>query len=180
METLTAQDVIEQLRTWLVQSHNENISEQKFARKSLSQTEASEAAKLLFSHRQQLIREQYGSQWQEKQLTEGKYVMKFDYRVYGDKPADGRSLYISMHGGGNTSDAVNDRQWSNQMRLYEPKEGVYIAPRTAVNDWNMWFQSHVDTLFDRLIQLAVIFMDVNPDKVYLMGYSAGGDGAYRM
>jgi pimeloyl-ACP methyl ester carboxylesterase len=23
-------------------------------------------------------------------------------------------------------------------------------------------------------------MDVNPDKVYLMGYSAGGDGAYRM
>jgi hypothetical protein len=179
-ETITAQRVIEQLKTWLAQPYSENIAEQKFARKSLSQTEASEAAKLLFAHRQQTVREQYGRQWQEKQLTEGRYEMKFDYRVYGDKPADGRSLYISMHGGGNTSDAVNDRQWSNQIRLYEPKEGVYIAPRSAVNDWNMWFQPHVDTFCDRLIQLAVIFMDVNPDKVYLTGYSAGGDGVYRM
>jgi pimeloyl-ACP methyl ester carboxylesterase len=180
VETLTAQRVIEQLKTWLAQPQPENISGQKFARKSLSKVEASEVAKLLFSHKQQLIREKYGKQWEEKQLREGKYVMKFDYRIFGDKPADGRSLYISMHGGGNTSDSVNNKQWSNQIRLYEPKEGVYLAPRSAVNDWNMWCQPHVDTLFDRIIQLAVAYMDVNPDKVYLMGYSAGGDGAYRM
>jgi hypothetical protein len=179
-ETLMAQRAVEQLKTWLAQPRSGNIVEQKFARKSLSKIEASEAAKLLFSHKQQVIREKYGKQWEEKQLTEGKYVMKFDYRVFGEKPADGRSLYISMHGGGNTSEAVNDRQWNNQKRLYEPKEGVYLAPRSAVNDWNMWFQPHVDTLFDRIIQLAVIYMDVNPDKVYLTGYSAGGDGAYRM
>ncbi|MDR1593263.1 MAG: alpha/beta hydrolase [Prevotellaceae bacterium] len=180
VETVMAQRVIEQLKTWLAQPRSENIAGQKFARKSLSQVEASEAAKLLFSHKQQLIREKYGKQWEEKRLTEGKYVMKFDYRVFGEKPADGRSLYISMHGGGHTSDAVNDRQWSNQIRLYEPDEGVYLAPRAAVNDWNLWFQPHVDTLFDRIIQLAVAYMDVNPDKVYLLGYSAGGDGAYRM
>jgi poly(3-hydroxybutyrate) depolymerase len=175
-----AQRAIEQLKTWLAQPDNENIAEQKFARKSLSQIEATEAAKLLFVRKQQFLREKYGDQWNNKQLKEGNYVMKFDYRVFGEKPVDGRSLYISMHGGGNTSDAVNDKQWSNQIRLYEPEEGIYLAPRSAVNDWNMWFQPHVDTLFDKLIQLAVIFMDVNPDKVYLMGYSAGGDGAYRM
>ncbi|MDR0726027.1 MAG: alpha/beta hydrolase [Prevotellaceae bacterium] len=180
VETLSAQSAVNRLKTWLSQSRNENIAEQKFARKSLSQVEASEAAKLLFAHKQQTLRDEYGKQWQEKQLHAGKYVMKFDYRVFGEKPADGRSLYISMHGGGNTSDAVNDRQWSNQIRLYEPDEGVYLAPRSAVNDWNMWFQPHIDTLFDKLIQLAAAFEDVNPDKVYLMGYSAGGDGAYRM
>ncbi|MDR2293407.1 MAG: alpha/beta hydrolase [Prevotellaceae bacterium] len=179
-EILKAQRTVEQLETWLAQPRSENIAEQKFARKSLSQGEASEAAKLLFTHKQRIIREKYGKQWQDKQLTEGKYVMKFDYRVFGEKPADGRCLYISMHGGGNTSDAVNNEQWNNQIRLYEPEEGVYLAPRSAVNDWNMWFQPHVDTLFDKIIQLAVIFMDVNPDKVYLMGYSAGGDGVYRM
>ncbi|MDR2027232.1 MAG: alpha/beta hydrolase [Prevotellaceae bacterium] len=182
-ETLTAQRTVKQLKTWLVQLQNENIAEiagQKFARKSLSQTEAAEAAELLFAHKQQVFREKYGKQWQDKQLSEGKYVMKFDYRVFGEKPAGGRSLYISMHGGGNTSDAVNNKQWSNQILLYKPEEGVYLAPRSAVNDWNMWFQPHVDTLFDRLIQLAVAFMDVNPDRVYLMGYSAGGDGAYRL
>ncbi|MDR2382944.1 MAG: alpha/beta hydrolase [Prevotellaceae bacterium] len=180
VETLSAQSVVNRLKIWLTQSRNENIAEQKFARKPLSQIEASKVAELLFASKQQIFRDKYGKQWQEKQLQDGKYVMKFDYRVFGEKPADGRSLYISMHGGGNTSDAVNDRQWSNQIRLYEPEEGVYLAPRSAVNDWNMWFQPHVDTLFDRLIQLAVAFEDVNPDKVYLMGYSAGGDGAYRM
>jgi pimeloyl-ACP methyl ester carboxylesterase len=179
-ETLTAQRAIEQLKTWLNQPSNENIAEQKFARKSLSQVEAAEATKLLFARKQQIIRDKYGKQWHDKQLIEGKYAMKFDYRVFGEKPADGRSLYISMHGGGNTSDTVNDKQWNNQIRLYEPEEGVYLAPRSAVNVWNMWFQPHVDTLFDRLIQLAVAFMDVNPDKVYIMGYSAGGDGVYRM
>jgi pimeloyl-ACP methyl ester carboxylesterase len=179
-ETLAAQSVVEQLKTWLAQSSGENIAAPKFFRKSLSKVEATEAAKLLFSHKQQSIRKKYGSQWEEKRLNEGRYVMRFDYRVFGEKPVDGRSLYISMHGGGNTSAAVNDRQWSNQTGLYKPKEGVYLAPRAAVNDWNLWFQPHVDTLFDRIIQLAVTYMDVNPDKVYLMGYSAGGDGAYRM
>lgn len=53
--------------------------------------------------------------------------MKFDYRVFGEKPADGRSLYISMHGGGNAPEALNTQQWQNQIRLYEPAEGVYVA-----------------------------------------------------
>jgi hypothetical protein len=35
-------------------------------------------------------------------------------------------------------------------------------------------------LFDRLIQNFVALHDVNPDRVYLMGYSAGGDGVYQL
>lgn len=31
-----------------------------------------------------------------------------------------------------------------------------------------------------MIQTAVVEMEVNPDKVYLLGYSAGGDGVWRM
>ena len=45
---------------------------------------------------------------------------------------------------------------------------------------NMWFKPGIDSLFDELIQTAVAVMGVNPDKVYLMGYSAGGDGVYRL
>lgn len=118
--------------------------------------------------------------WEQRIMKSGKSIMPFNVRIYGEKPADGRSLYISMHGGGNTAKAVNDQQWRNQMTLYKPAEGVYIAPRAAVDDWNMWFRPHIDTLFAKLITCASYELDVNPNKVYLLGYSAGGDGAYRM
>lgn len=106
--------------------------------------------------------------------------MKFSYQIFGDKPSDGRSLYISMHGGGNTAASVNDSQWENQKRLYKPEEGVYVCPRAPWNDWDMWFKPPMDRLLEELIRTLAYTLDVNPDKVYLMGYSAGGDGVWRL
>lgn len=106
--------------------------------------------------------------------------MPFWYEVYGEKPVGGRSLYISMHGGGGAPKEVNDRQWENQKRLYRPEEGVYVAPRAPTDTWNLWHQGHIDALFAELIQHMIVFEDVNPDRVYLMGYSAGGDGVYQL
>jgi hypothetical protein len=100
--------------------------------------------------------------------------------VYGKKPAGGRSLFISLHGGGNTPARVNDSQWNNQKRLYRPAEGVYVAPRAPTNTWNLWHQGHIDGLFDRLIENFIVLHDVNPNRVSLMGYSAGGDGVYQL
>lgn len=113
-------------------------------------------------------------------VKDGDLSMKFSYQIFGDKPSDGRSLYISMHGGGNTSASVNDSQWENQKRLYKPDEGVYVCPRAPWNDWDMWFKPPMDRLLEELIQTLAYTLDVNPDKVYLMGYSAGGDGVWRL
>ena len=41
-------------------------------------------------------------------------------------------------------------------------------------------QPRIDTFFDRIIADCVLFENVNPDRVYLMGYSAGGDGVYQL
>ncbi len=106
--------------------------------------------------------------------------MRLLTRVFGAAPADGRSLWISMHGGGGAPAQVNDQQWQNQIRLYEPPEGIYIAPRAPTDNWNLWHEGHIDDLFDRLIENCVLLAGVNPDKVYLMGYSAGGDGVYQL
>ena len=177
---LAAQRPLEALAAWLEQPGSGRIEQQPFARERLTGKEAGEAALLVYRHEQDAFKRVRGKEWQEKVLTHGTRVMPFDYRVFGEKPTDGRSLYISMHGGGKTREHLNDRQWRNQVNLYAPEEGVYVAPRAAVDDWNMWFQPHVDTLFDQLIRLAVVEMEVNPGKVYLMGYSAGGDGVYRL
>ena len=102
------------------------------------------------------------------------------YAVYGDKPANGRSLYISMHGGGGAPPDVNDKQWDNQKKLYKPEEGVYVAPRAPTDTWDLWHQGHMDALLTRLIRDMVLVEGVNPDRVYLMGYSAGGDGVFQL
>jgi dienelactone hydrolase len=60
------------------------------------------------------------------------------------------------------------------------KEGVYVAPRAPTNNWNLWHEGHIDPLFDRLIEDMIVFEDVNPNRVYLTGYSAGGDGVYQL
>jgi pimeloyl-ACP methyl ester carboxylesterase len=44
----------------------------------------------------------------------------------------------------------------------------------------MWFVKPVDDLFDRLIADMVSQRGVDPDRVYLIGYSAGGDGVYQL
>jgi poly(3-hydroxybutyrate) depolymerase len=118
--------------------------------------------------------------WAQKKIMIGNDSLIFSTRVFGAKPADGRSLYVSLHGGGNGPAAMNDQQFKNQQRLYKPTEGVYFVPRAPSNTWNMWHQKPVDALLERAIASAVIMEDVNPDKVYLMGYSAGGDGVYQL
>jgi pimeloyl-ACP methyl ester carboxylesterase len=44
----------------------------------------------------------------------------------------------------------------------------------------MWHQEHIDPMFAYLIESMVALRGVNPDKVYLMGYSAGGDGVWQV
>jgi predicted peptidase len=44
----------------------------------------------------------------------------------------------------------------------------------------MWFVESIDALFERLITDMIVFEGVNPNKVYINGYSAGGDGVYQL
>lgn len=85
-----------------------------------------------------------------------------------------------MHGGGGAPPKVNDSQWNNQIQLYVPKEGWYVAPRAPTDTWNLWHEGHIDELFGRMIEDMVAKYGVDPNRVYLMGYSAGGDGVYQL
>ena len=172
--------VIEALRRYLDARGLDGIARAGFAHTPLSRDEAERAGVLLWEALAARKREERAECFAERVLEHDGYTMPFWYTTYGERPPEGRSLYISMHGGGNTSAAVNDRQWENQKRLYQPEEGVYLAPRAPTNTWNLWHQAHIDPLFDRLIADLILFEDVNPDRVYLMGYSAGGDGVYQL
>ncbi len=115
-----------------------------------------------------------------KAIKLGDKTLRWLEKTFGEAPADGRSLWISMHGGGGAPRQVNDQQWQNQIRLYEPAEGIYVAPRAPTDTWNLWHEGHIDPMFQRLIENHVALRGVSPDKIYLMGYSAGGDGVWQL
>ena len=106
--------------------------------------------------------------------------IKFDIKHFGEQGEDGWNLFISLHGGGGTTESENNRLWNRHKTLYELENGILFTPRSPSNTWNMWFQSHVDTFFNRIIQNMIAFHNVDPNKIYIMGRSAGGDGIYQV
>ncbi|NBV79260.1 MAG: polyhydroxyalkanoate depolymerase, partial [Verrucomicrobia bacterium] len=115
-----------------------------------------------------------------KELKVGDKSLRWLEKEFNLAPEGQRSLWISMHGGGGAPAAVNDQQWKNQIRLYAPAEGIVVAPRAPTNTWNLWHEGHIDGMFARLIDDFVAVRGVNPAKVYLLGYSAGGDGVWQL
>jgi len=147
---------------------------------NLTQAEATQVIATTLATRKEELKKQYQTAWSNKTITQGNAQMRFAYKTFGTQPTGGHSLYISMHGGGNSGAAVNDQQWENQKNLYQPEEGIYLAPRAPGNTWDLWHVAVIDTLMDQLIQASEVNLDINPNKVYILGYSAGGDGCYQL
>lgn len=148
--------------------------------KGLTRELAGELATSLTAEWKDSLAKAYEVATKEMCLRIDSLTMPLHWELIGDEPADGRSLFISLHGGGGAPKAVNDSQWQNQWLLYHPDHSVYLCPRAPVDAWNMHFQAGFDEFYRRIIQMAVACFNVNPNKVYLMGYSAGGDGVWRL
>ena len=182
MDVEASLHAVDQLKRYLGTSADARkpIAEQGFATVALTREDAQKAEQLLWADHVKTIKQSRAGEMEARLLKSGDLEMPFYYTVSGEKPENGRSLYISMHGGGGAPKQVNDRQWENQKRLYTVPEGVYVAPRAPTDTWNLWHQGHIDGFFDRLIENMIVFEDVDPDRVYLLGYSAGGDGVYQL
>lgn len=118
---------------------------------------------------------------QASAITFGDATMRYSVSVIGDKPQNGYPLYIAMHGGGSsdTPDA-NDEQWEIMQSYYSDNLdcGVYVAVRGVRDTWDTHFNPESYPLYDRLIRYMILTEDIDPNRVYLMGFSAGGDGVY--
>ena len=148
--------------------------------KPLSQSEALNQANQGYNALKSDLAMERKNEMKYREITLNDVKMKFDLKYYGEKPKEGWSLYFSLHGGGQTEPAVNEKQWVRHQTLYKVNEGIVFIPRSPTNTWNMWHQDHIDPLFNRIIQNMIMLYEVDPNKVYLMGYSAGGDGVYQL
>jgi len=116
-----------------------------------------------------------------RQISLGGFSLKWMEKTFGDAPPGKHSLWITLHGGGQATTEENDQNWRGYYGRYEfPPGSINVAPRAPVDAWNMWFVKPVDDLLDRLIADMVMERGVDPNQVYLIGYSAGGDGVYQL
>ena len=148
----------------------------KTAEKKLSKTEAKAVAEQIKAQWLADTKVRLASVYNNKVAKSDTLTMPLWWRVYGQKPADGYSLYISLHGGGGVPAADNDQQWENQKLLYRPANCVYMAPRAPWNIWNMWCRRGIDTLYETVIQMCEAYLDVNPNKVYIMTHILADKG----
>jgi poly(3-hydroxybutyrate) depolymerase len=156
------------------------LARKDFAAVPLTKADASAARELIWKAHAAIIRKERSGEIKDRLLKDARLEMPFFFKVFGERPEGGHSLWISLHGGGGAPRRVNDQQWENQKKLYTLAEGIYLAPRAPTDTWNLWHQDHIDRLFGRLIEDMIVLEDVNPDRVYVLGYSAGGDGVYQL
>jgi poly(3-hydroxybutyrate) depolymerase len=183
-------DALKQLTTYLAspRAGRPALAEQPFARVPLTKEDALSAGQRIWDDFAKFVREDRKGEVgatasSARTVTANGKTLKYYLARTGSDPAGGRSLFISMHGGGNAGAATNDSQWQNQVALvdgYNPKDAIWVAPRAPIDDWNMWFVDSIDPLFERLITDMIVFEGINPNKVYINGYSAGGDGVYQL
>ena len=157
-----------------------DLADADFARVPLTKADAAAARVLLWNAHIAAIRKERSDEVKNRLIKEDNLEMPFFFKTFGQKPKDGWSLYISLHGGGGVSKETNDQQWENQKKLYTVDEGIYLTPRAPTDVWNQWHEGHIDRLFARLIEDLIAFEDVNPNRVYVLGYGAGGDGVYQL
>ncbi|MDA9946757.1 alpha/beta hydrolase [Candidatus Marinimicrobia bacterium] len=155
-------------------------SNKYFDQNSLSKLESQKLEKKLYTDFKDSLLLKRNSEMKARLIKINNREIKFDIKFFGKKSEHGWSLFFSLHGGGGEPKSENDRLWIRHKTLYELENGILFTPRSPTNTWNMWHQSHVDTFFNRIIQNMIAFHDVDPNKIYLMGRSAGGDGVYQL
>jgi predicted esterase len=148
---------------------------------TFSRTDAGRLISLAWEDIRKTRAESAAEELSTKKIVIGNKALKWMEKTFGDAPDGRHSLWITMHGGGQATAEENDRNWKGYYGRYEfPPGSINVAPRAPADTWDMWHVKWVDDLFDRLIADMVLQRGADPDRVYLIGYSAGGDGVYQL
>ena len=116
---------------------------------------------------------------EEKKMDFGGVSMKYEYSIIGQPGENGYPLYIALHGGGGSDTPdVNDQQWGVMQMYYKDsvESGIYLAPRGVRDTCDCHSNPESFPLYERLLSNLFLHYNIDPNRVYMLGYSAGGDG----
>ncbi|MEM7384335.1 MAG: hypothetical protein AAF514_05265 [Verrucomicrobiota bacterium] len=109
----------------------------------------------------------------ENRITLGGDQIDYTLSKFGMPRKFGWPLTISLHGGGDVPEHENDEQWRIQQVRHTPN-GLLLCPRMPKDTWDAWQTDESLAMIDELIRRMLVFHKVDPNSVYLTGFSAGG------
>ncbi len=116
-------------------------------------------------------------------LSHGGKELRFLMETIGNPDESGRyPLYITLHGGGEGPEEINNDQWIEMFFYYRDsvERGIYVSVRGVSDTWDLHFREETYPLLDALITNLTVTEHADLNRVYLLGYSAGGDGVYQL
>ena len=108
--------------------------------------------------------------------------MPFVIKTKGEKPAGGWPAYINIHGSGPI-----DREYEIHQKRHRFFSGKLVVPRSPHKETKapgegktvgIWRHALIPAI-EQLAADLVMFEEVDPDRIYLMGFSEGGYFSYR-
>lgn len=117
---------------------------------------------------------------QSGKIKIGNYTMTFSAKVIGKPDENGYPVYFGLHGGGTPNTDLQKEQYEIMKDYYSNSisSGIYIVPLGLEARYDEHYMPESFQFYDRLIEDAVIFNNGDPNRVYMMGFSSGGDGVY--
>jgi predicted esterase len=117
--------------------------------------------------------------WHLPEHLEPDAIMNYYWGSKGARPNDGYSLFLYLHGSGNP-----EREWANGLRFartFDDAPSIYFVPQIPnTGSWYRWYQQSKQFAWERLLRLAFLDEEINPDKIYFFGISEGGYGSQRL
>jgi predicted esterase len=117
--------------------------------------------------------------WHLPENLEPDAVMNYYWGSKNAKNDSGYSLFLYLHGSGNP-----EREWANGLRFaqtFDDAPSVYFVPQIPnTGSWYRWYQQSKQFAWERLLRLALLDEEIDPNKIYFFGISEGGYGSQRL
>lgn len=116
------------------------------------------------------------------EITIGDITMKHYFEKIGDPDENGYPLYIALRGGGVNTMEIVEEQYEVMQYYYTNviNSGLYIVPRCFIGNHDEHFRPESFLFYDRMIEDAIAFYNADPNRIYIIGFSSGGNGVYQI
>ena len=116
--------------------------------------------------------------WKLPEELEARATMPYYWGSKGEMPDGGYPLYLYLHGSGRKT-----MEWDNGHRFgmaFDDAPSAYFIPQIPNEDQYRWYPRSKQWAWEKMLRLAFLSGEVDPNKIYFFGISEGGYGSQRL
>ena len=118
--------------------------------------------------------------WKLPEELEPQALMPYYFIRKGERPDSGYPLFLYMHGSGDKTS-----EWETGYRIcssFDDAPSLYFVPQipNGYGELYRWAIQSKQWAWEKLLRLAFLEKDIDPNRIYFFGISEGGYGSQRL